>query len=86
MRDRFCILGEGPDRAIRTPAWMLRTAAASELYAKPDDRWEVNDVAGRCRDIVDKLVDVFPQYAQLIKTDSTADLPPLEDVLLNGFE
>ncbi len=86
LRDRLCIVGKGDEHAVRTPAWYLRAAENPELFAKPDDRWEVNDVAGRCRDIVDKLVDVFPQYAQLIKTDSTADLPPLEDVLLNGFE
>ena len=37
--------------AIRTPAWFMRNTGGDEpgveLYAKPDDRWEVNDVAGR---------------------------------------
>jgi hypothetical protein len=40
-------------RAIRTPAWLLRESQASgqtrrELFAKPDDRWEVNEISSRC--------------------------------------
>ncbi len=52
--------------ALRTPDWYLRrttladtknvNSARVELYAKPDDRWEVNDVCGRCVDIVDELL------------------------------
>lgn len=26
------------------------------LFAKPDDRWEVNDVSRRCRDVVDSMI------------------------------
>ncbi len=38
--------------AVRTPAWHLRVGGAEEsprieLYAKPSDRWEVNDIADR---------------------------------------
>jgi arylsulfatase A-like enzyme len=42
------------DRAIRTPAWHLRQPinAAAELYAKPGDRWEVNEVARLLPEIV----------------------------------
>ncbi len=48
------------ERAIRTPAWMLRQpdheqANPSELYTKPDDRWEFNDIAVRCPQIVEEL-------------------------------
>lgn len=44
-------------RAIRTPAWFLRRSGEGtpQLFAKPDDRWEVNEVAGRCSDIVEEL-------------------------------
>ena len=42
--------------AVRQGPWLLvRRGEAQELYAKPDDRWEVNDVSQRCRDIVDEL-------------------------------
>ena len=56
--------GEG---AIRTRAWMLRRLPSSEtggrcgveLYAKPDDRWEANEVADRCGDVADRLLAVL---------------------------
>jgi hypothetical protein len=40
---------------IRTPAWLMKQGTATELFAKPDDRWEANDVATRCPDIVEQL-------------------------------
>lgn len=52
------------ERWIRTPAWTLRrpapggnasAAPAAELFVKPDDRWEANEVGSRCPDIVDRL-------------------------------
>ncbi|MEE8451581.1 MAG: sulfatase-like hydrolase/transferase [Thermoguttaceae bacterium] len=86
LRDRFCILGEGPDRAIRTPAWALRTAAPPELFAKPDDRWEVNDVADRCDAVVQDLSNALAQYEQAIRADEVVSLPPLGQILLDGFE
>jgi arylsulfatase A-like enzyme len=50
------------ERAIRTAAWFLRSidtrdTTRHELYVKPDDRWEVNDVADRCPEIVSQLMD-----------------------------
>jgi len=54
--------------AIRTPAWSLREDIAPagdgpsnahlsqlELYVRPDDRWEANDVAKLCPDVVEEL-------------------------------
>ena len=43
--------------ALRTPEWfLLHTKDGHDwLYAKPDDRWEVNEVADRCRQVVDQL-------------------------------
>ncbi|MGI9456807.1 MAG: hypothetical protein ACR2NU_09605, partial [Aeoliella sp.] len=31
--------------------------AANELYVKPDDLWETNDVASRCPDVVEDWLD-----------------------------
>jgi arylsulfatase A-like enzyme len=46
--------------AIRTLAWHLRLRGAGDsartmLYAKPSDRWEVNEVSDRCKDIAESL-------------------------------
>jgi arylsulfatase A-like enzyme len=56
-------------RAIRTAAWCLREnnsanigtassgepATSGELYVRPDDRWEANDVATLCSEVVEEL-------------------------------
>ena len=86
LRDRLCILGNPSQRAIRTPAWHLRATAEPELFAKPDDRWEVNDVASRCRDVVEGLQAALADYELILPTGRVSDLPPLGDVLLNGME
>lgn len=65
-RSRELIQATGPrQRLIRTRAWQLRVTEADdgsqneperELHAKPDDRWEFNDVASRCGEIVTQLL------------------------------
>jgi arylsulfatase A-like enzyme len=86
LRDRLCIAGQGAQRAIRTPAWYLRAADEPELFAKPDDRWEVNNVAVRCQEVVQCLLDVLAQYERAIQRGRVSDLPPLGDVLTQGLE
>jgi hypothetical protein len=85
-RDHVCVVGSSAERAIRTPAWYLRTAGRPELFAKPDDRWEANDVADRCGEVAECLEDAAEQYRQAVAAGNTADLPPLSDVLREGLE
>ncbi len=42
---------------IQTHAWKLMRSASgkTELFAKPDDRWDINDVSDRCPGIVEKM-------------------------------
>jgi arylsulfatase A-like enzyme len=80
IHDRLCILGNDGRRAIRTPAWYLRNSEAPELFAKPDDRWEVNNVASRCPEVVENLREVLAQYEQAVLSGRIADLPALSDV------
>jgi arylsulfatase A-like enzyme len=56
-------------RSIRTAAWCLRenravrggsadsedATSAFELYVRPDDRWEANDVAKLCPEVIEEL-------------------------------
>jgi arylsulfatase A-like enzyme len=84
-RERLVIAGAERERAIRTPAWYLRKAETPELYVKPDDFWEVNDVANRCQEVVECLLDAEDQFEQTIYSGSVADLPALSDVLLEGL-
>lgn len=85
-RDRLAILGAGGERAIRTPAWYLRAGERPELFAKPDDRWEVNDVASRCQDVTELLLEALAGYESALRTGQRGGLPPLADVLLSGLE
>ena len=44
------------NEAIVTPDWfMYRKPTHNELYVKPDDRWEVNDVANRCPEVLEQF-------------------------------
>jgi arylsulfatase A-like enzyme len=60
-------------RSIRTAAWCLREdvvhvdgaaskepASAPELYVRPDDRWEANDIAKLCPEVVAELLSALP--------------------------
>jgi arylsulfatase A-like enzyme len=85
LRDRLCITGPGDQRAIRTPAWYLRAAGEGELYVKPDDRWEVNNVSNRCMEVVASLQQALLQCEGAIRSGTVADLPPLSDVLIHGL-
>lgn len=48
--------------AMQTESWKLivdvENTDQAMLYAKPDDRWEVNDVSRRCVDIVEAMTEV----------------------------
>ncbi len=86
IRDRLAILGIDGQRAIRTPAWYLRSAEQPELYVKPDDRWEANNVVCRCGDVVEQLQEVLTEYEQSLPATRIPSEPALRDVLLDGLE
>lgn len=46
---------------IRTAAWKLvvHGSRPPELFVKPDDRWDQNDVASRCPLVVEALLELF---------------------------
>jgi hypothetical protein len=83
---------ESGERMIRTPAWMLRQLPPTpiserdeqpptptiELYAKPDDRWEANEIADRCPDVAERLLAVLDATAN----KPTTEMPPLDDDLV----
>ena len=85
IRDR--VLSVSPtEHALRTPAWLLRAPLAAEapreLYAKPDDRYEVNNVAGRCQTALDELAQQLEiTTAALFSGDESTLLPLAEDLV-----
>jgi hypothetical protein len=94
LRDHVALLGGGAERALRTPAWYLRRPGSDdsrpspegcELFVKPDDRWEQNEISSRCADVTERLAEVLQQFQQWTESGQQASLPPLEDILLRGF-
>ncbi len=86
LRDRLCIAGRGDERGIVTPAWFARFAETRELYVKPDDRWELNDVADRCVDVLEALEGALRACEQCLSGAERQELPALEDMLVQGHE
>jgi len=81
-RDAVLSVGNDGGHAIRTNEWCLRIRSTAELssdaasddansgrelYVRPDDRWEANDVAELCPDVVDMLSQVADQQGQQIR-------------------
>jgi arylsulfatase A-like enzyme len=79
-RDRALSVSDRGETALRTAAWFLRRPAGgrAELYAKPDDRWEVNDVADRCPDVVTSLSTAIDDTIDQYRGDGVVDFKPLD--------
>ena len=79
--------------AMRTPGWFFtcprasidQDAAECELYAKPDDRWEVNQVASRCPEVVAGLRAAWSQFASSAAEafSHSHPMPPLPPQLMD---
>ena len=80
--------GEQGQRAIRIPAWMLRHTPEGDppahLYVKPDDRWEMNDVAPRCPEVTDKLLEVLAEVQRRSAGDGPYEPMELDAELLQS--
>lgn len=87
--DRECVVSVLDDfRSIRTPAWFLRRKLdeTPELYAKPDDRWEVNEVAARCGSTAEELADRLTEFERLARADRLHEFPKLPETFLRRVD
>ena len=89
LRDYACMGMDVEEYAIRTQHWHLTMPVevdpddvprAPELYRKPEDRWDQNDVAAENPDVADQLELALRRFAEAVARDTIADLPPLRDV------
>ncbi|MCA9119300.1 MAG: sulfatase-like hydrolase/transferase [Planctomycetaceae bacterium] len=74
-------------RAVRTPAWFLNVDETAErsLYAKPDDRWEANEVADRCGDVAEHLAALIDEFTDQVNRAERVSLAPLSRELIEGI-
>jgi hypothetical protein len=72
--------------AVRTPAWLgiepVSEEALFQLFAKPGDRFDVNEVAKRCPVAVKLLRDELQAYQTAIAGGDVSGLPPLDESLI----
>ncbi len=83
LRDRLGVTGAG-QQALRTPAWYFRQGEQAELFAKPDDRWEVNNVAPRFPELADAFTAALAEYTRQLQADAP-QWAPLDEVLRSGL-
>ena len=77
-----------------TPSWFLSELASSEdyssgkfaLFVKPDDRCDVNNVADRCAEIVEQLVEVRDDLSQRLVSNNATQIESLHDILRKRYQ
>lgn len=59
-------------KSLHSRQWKLihrmGDAESAELYSKPDDRWDVNNVSRRCADVVDEILGVDTETEDEVET------------------
>jgi arylsulfatase A-like enzyme len=89
LRDYACLGMDVEEFAIRTHNWHLTVPVESdpddlprgvELYRKPEDRWDQNNVVDRHPEVAEHLELTLRRFVEAIKRDDLANLPVLRDV------
>ncbi len=73
-----------PDESsLLSTTWRMRTAKSGEcqLYLKPDDFWDFNDISDRCQVVVNAFDEFTKRLPSLRDYDAWKALFPLPDVL-----
>lgn len=95
LREYACLGMDVEEYALRTHHWHLilpievdpdDPPRAVELYRKPEDRWDQNDVAGQFPDVADQLELALRRFAHAVLHDALDDLPPLREAARLGGE
>lgn len=65
QRDGLAVSTSKNEIGLRTWSWyLLASAEQQRLYVKPDDIWEVNDIADRCPDVLEEMNDAIRVLAE----------------------
>lgn len=89
-REIACAVAGG-EHAIRTPAWFLRESRndagehSVQLFAKPDDRWEVNEVSSRAAEVAEELQAALRAFEQAAIAGRLSEFAPLTEALSNQW-
>ncbi len=84
-REVVCTIA-GQAQTIQTHAWKLvRRGAHVELYVKPDDRCEVNDVSRRCPHVVAQLIGLLDQWIVDGKVNQPREFELAEELAIRSY-
>jgi arylsulfatase A-like enzyme len=90
VRDYACMGMDVEEFAIRTHNWHLIVPIDQEpddpprrpeLYRKPEDRWDQNDVAEQFPEVADQLELALRRFVEAVDRDAIEALPPLREVV-----
>jgi hypothetical protein len=90
VREYACLGMDAEEFAIRTHLWhlILPVEAADEdeaprgieLYRKPEDRWDQNDVAEQHPEVAEHLEVILRRFVEAVNRDDLEGLSPVREV------
>jgi arylsulfatase A-like enzyme len=88
LRDYACLGMDVAEFAIRTHGWHLilpvetdpDEARSAQLYCKPEDRWDQNDVIDQHPDVAEHLELTLRRFVEVLRRDGIDELPTLRDL------
>jgi arylsulfatase A-like enzyme len=89
VRDYACLGMDVEEYAIRTHHWHLIVPVETdpddpprrpELYRKPEDRWDQNDVAAQNPEVAEHLELTLRRFVGAVGRDALDDLPTLREI------
>jgi len=93
VRDYACLGMDAEEFAIRTHHWHLVLPVEAdpddpprgpELYRKPEDRWDQNNVAAEQPEVAEALELALRRFVDAMGREALEDLPPLRDAAALG--
>jgi arylsulfatase A-like enzyme len=92
VRDYACMGMDLAEFAIRTHLWHLILPMESdpdeprvvELFRKPEDRWDQNNVVDQHVEVAEHLELVLRRFVENLRSGGSEELPPLRDVARFG--
>lgn len=80
---QWALAASANEYALQTPAWAMRSGKdLRELFVKPDDRWECNEVADRCPEVLAELEALQARLLQSAESGSAFPDAPLDSLLV----
>lgn len=88
VRDYACLGMDAEEQAIRTHLWLFTLPVEQdpdeprtpELYRKPEDRWEQNNVAEQYREVADHLELTLRRFVEAVGRDALEEIPTLREI------